>query len=449
MKQKIVIFGGKESGIGAAILAQKKGFDVWLTEQGNIKDHYKKQLIEHGILFEEGGHCWENIQDAHCIVKSPGIPSTIPMLQTAIDHKIKIISELEFAYLHKGVSKIIAITGTNGKSTTTALIYYICQQAGLNCSLVGNIGHSICLQIAQEPTEYYITEVSSFQLDDIEHFKADIAILLNITPDHLDRYQNIFENYVAAKFKIIKNQSEKDYFIYNADDEVITKYLNKSFLKQYQIPFSMKKQFNPGGFINLKNQMMSSVIKEENFDMSTTEFSLSGIHNQQNIMAATSAAQIMGIKKENIRKALSTFNGLEHRLEFVAKINDITFINDSKSTNINCTWYALESIKQPIVLILGGRDKGNDYSVLNDLVKRKVKAIICLGECKDKIVSHFSPILKNIIVCDNLLDTVKEAYHLSFKNDCILFSPACASFDMFDNYEERGKQFKKCVNLIQ
>ena len=449
MKSKMVVFGGKESGVGAAILAQQKGYEVWLTDQGKIKDNYRQQLIQHSILFEEEGHTWEHIFDAQCIIKSPGIPLNIPILQKAREHQIKIISELEFGYLHKGTSKIIAITGTNGKSTTTALIYHICKQADLNCSLVGNIGRSICLQIAQEPTEYYITEVSSFQLDDIEYFKADIALLLNITPDHLDRYENKFENYIEAKFKIIKNQTESDYFIYNADDEVISKYLYKKFLKQYQIPFSMKKQFNPGGFINLKNQIMSTVVKEDNFEMSTSEFKLPGSHNQQNYVAATSAAQILDIKKENIRKALTTFNGLEHRLELVAKINDIVFINDSKSTNINCTWYALESVKQPVVLILGGRDKGNDYSILNDLVIRKVKAIVCIGESKQKIVDHFSPFIKNIIVCDNLPDAVKEAYHVSFKNDCVLFSPACSSFDMFENFEHRGQQFKQAVNLIQ
>ncbi|MDE3252311.1 MAG: UDP-N-acetylmuramoyl-L-alanine--D-glutamate ligase, partial [Bacteroidota bacterium] len=377
MQHRLVILGGGESGIGAAILGKKQGYEVWLSDGGPIKPRYKQELFDNGIEFEEGQHTAERILTADEVMKSPGIPEKNEMVKKIRARGIPVISEIELAYRFKGNSKIVAITGSNGKSTTTALTYHICQTAGLDCAMVGNIGISFAKQVAVDPKALYVVEVSSFQLDDIKEFRPDIAVLLNITEDHLDRYDYRFENYINSKFRIIENQTDQDYFIYCDDDEVILQKLPLLTIHTNPLPFSMKHDVKKGGYI--KGDQMMLRIQEERVSMSIYDFALKGKHNNYNTMAAGIAAATLGIRKEKIREAVKNFHSLEHRMEFVAMVRGVEFINDSKATNVNSTWFALESMNKPTILILGGTDKGNDYGLIADLVKDKVKAIVCMG----------------------------------------------------------------------
>ncbi|TXT34935.1 MAG: UDP-N-acetylmuramoylalanine--D-glutamate ligase [Chitinophagaceae bacterium] len=446
MAKKIIILGGGESGVGAAILAKQQGYDVFLSDGGKLKEIYKKELQLGEIEFEEGSHSVERILAADEVVKSPGIPEKNDMMRAIRAKGIQVISEIELAYRYKGSSKIIAITGSNGKSTTTSLIYHICKTAELDCALVGNIGYSFARQVAEDPKEWYIAEISSFQLDDIKTFRADVSLLLNITEDHLDRYDYQFENYVNSKFRIIENQTSSDYFIYNYDDEVITNKLPLLTTYTNPLPFSMKHEVKKGGFI--KGDQMMLRIQEERVSMSIYDFALKGKHNQSNTMAAGVAAATIGIRKEKIREAVKNFHSLEHRMEFVAMVRGIEFINDSKATNVNSTWYALESMNKPTILILGGTDKGNDYSLITELVKEKVKAIICMGVDNKKIIEAFKDIVPVIIETDSAKKAVNAAFRSATKEDVVLLSPACASFDLFKNYEDRGTQFKEAVKEL-
>ncbi|MDP1842622.1 MAG: UDP-N-acetylmuramoyl-L-alanine--D-glutamate ligase [Sediminibacterium sp.] len=446
MGKKIIILGGGESGVGAAILAKQQGYDVFLSDGGKLKEIYKKELQLGEIEFEEGSHSVERILTADEIVKSPGIPEKNDMMKAIRAKGIQVISEVELAYRYKGSSKIIAITGSNGKSTTTSLIYHICKTAELDCALVGNIGYSFARQVAEDPKTWYIAEISSFQLDDIKTFRADVSILLNITEDHLDRYDYKFENYVNSKFRIIENQTNADYFIYNYDDEVITNKLPLLTTYTNPLPFSMKHEVKKGGYI--KGDQMMLRIQEERVSMSIYDFALKGKHNQSNTMAAGVAAATIGIRKEKIREAVKNFHSLEHRMEFVAMVRGIEFINDSKATNVNSTWYALESMNKPTILILGGTDKGNDYSLITELVKEKVKAIICMGVDNKKIIEAFKDIVPVIIETDSAKKAVNAAFRSATKEDVVLLSPACASFDLFKNYEDRGTQFKEAVKEL-
>ncbi len=443
MSYKLIILGGGESGVGAAMLGKQKGYDVFLSDAGFINEKYKWELSENNIEFEEGGHTAEKILSANEIVKSPGIPEKNEMVKAVRSKEIPVISEIELAYRFKGDSKIIAITGSNGKSTTTSLIYHICETAGMDCALVGNIGYSFAKQVAENPKGLYVAEISSFQLDDIENFRADVAVLLNITEDHLDRYDYKFENYINSKFRIIQNATINDYFIYNADDEIITTKLQSTTLHTNSLPFSMKYEPSNGAYINGKN--MTLHLNEERVNWSIYDFALKGKHNQYNTMAACIAAATIGIRKEKIREAITDFQSLEHRMEHVATVRGIKFINDSKATNVNSTWFALESMENPVVLILGGLDKGNDYSLLDDMVKEKVKAIICLGADNSKIHKAFDGMVSPIVDTASAEDAVKSAFRLASKGDAVLLSPACASFDLFKNYEDRGTQFKNAV----
>jgi UDP-N-acetylmuramoylalanine--D-glutamate ligase len=446
MKKKLIILGSGESGIGSALLAKQKGYDVFISDSGTIKEHFKKELIENEIEFEEGGHNEGKVLSSNEVMKSPGISDKNEIMKKIRNAEIPVISEFELAYRYKGNSKIIGITGTNGKSTTTSLIYHICKYAELDCALVGNIGYSIARQIAEAPKKYYIAEISSFQLDDIQTFRPDVAILLNITEDHLDRYEYKFENYIKAKFNITKYQTQSDFFIYNADDEVIQKYLQLLTINSNPLAFSMRQEIKKGGHI--KGDQMMIRIQEERVSMSIYDFALKGKHNQQNTMAACIAATTVGIRKEKIREAISDYAGLEHRMESVASVRGVEFINDSKATNINSTWYALESMTKPCILILGGTDKGNDYSLIAELVKDKVKAIVCLGSDNEKIKIAFKKLVPKIIETDTAAKCVAACFKLATKGDAVLLSPACASFDLFKNYEDRGKQFKTAVMAL-
>lgn len=439
----LVILGGGESGVGAALLGKQQGYEVFLSDAGFISEKYKWELGEHKIEFEEGGHTGDKIFAADEIVKSPGIPEKNEMIKAIRAKNIPVISEIELAYRFKGDAKIIAITGSNGKSTTTSLIYHICKTAGLDCALVGNIGYSFAKQIAEDPKPLYVAEISSFQLDDIKDFRADVSVLLNITEDHLDRYDYKFENYINSKFRIIQNATTSDYFIYNADDEVITNKLQEITLHTNTLPFSMKHEPTNGGYINGTD--MTLHINDERVEWSIYDFALRGKHNQYNTMASCIAAMVMDIRKERIREAVTDFQSLEHRMEYVATIRGVEFINDSKATNVNSTWYALESMEKPVVLILGGLDKGNDYSLIEDLVKEKVKAIVCLAVDNSKIHKAFDGIVSPIVDTASAAEAVQQSFHLASKGDVVLLSPACASFDLFSNYEDRGSQFKNAV----
>jgi UDP-N-acetylmuramoylalanine--D-glutamate ligase len=446
MGKRLVILGSGESGIGAALLAKQKGYEVFVSDSGALKLNYKQELIDNKIEFEEGQHTDDRILNADEIVKSPGIPEKNEMVKKIRAKGIPVISEIEFAYRYKGDSKIVAITGSNGKSTTTSLIYHICKVAGLDCALVGNIGYSFAKQIAEEPKPLYVAEISSFQLDDIKEFKPDVAVLLNITEDHLDRYDYKFENYINSKFRIIENQDENDYFIYNLDDEVIMKKLETLTTHTNPLPFSMKQEVKKGAYI--KGDQMMLRIQEERVSMSIYDFALKGKHNQHNTMAAGIAASTLGIRKEKIREAVKTFESLEHRMEHVATVRGVEFINDSKATNVNSTWFALESLDKKTVLILGGIDKGNDYTLIEDLVKEKVKAIVCMGVDNKKIHDAFKDSIKTIVDTKSAKEAVQAAFNLTAKGDAVLLSPACASFDLFKNYEERGKKFKEAVKEL-
>ena len=442
MKKRIVILGGGESGVGTALLCRQQGYDVFLSDEGYLKQHYKDELVANRIEYEEGTHTPASILNADEVMKSPGIPHSNSMVMDLIAKGIPILSEMEIAYRHKGNSRIIGITGSNGKTTTTSMIYQVCKQGGLDCALVGNIGNSIARQIATDPKPLYVVEISSFQLDDIISFRPDVAVLTNITEDHLNRYDYNFENYIKAKFNIVKNQTAEDFFIYNADDPVTAAYLKQYPFHYQPLPISMQRELPKGAFI--KGGTMH-VKQGESMSMSIFDFALKGKHNQYNTMAAAVASSVVGIRKDKIRDAVASFESLEHRMEKVATIRGIEFVNDSKATNVNSTWFALESMEKPVTLILGGVDKENDYELIKDMVAEKVKAIVCMGVDNQKIHQAFEGIVNVIIDADSAIDAVQKAYKASSKGDVVLLSPACASFDLFKNYEDRGNQFKKAV----
>lgn len=440
----IVILGAGESGVGAAILAKKMGWNVFVSDFGTIKEEFKIELNERGFEWEEGKHSEERILNADLIIKSPGIPEKAPLIVKLREKGIKIISEIEFGgYYSK--AKTICITGSNGKTTTTMLTYHILQKAKVNVGLAGNVGKSFAKQIAENNFEWYVLELSSFQLDDMFEFKADIAILLNITPDHLDRYNYEMQNYVDSKFRIIQNQTANDWFIYNFDDPIIKAEIEKRTIKAKTAPFSLKEEMKIGGYLN--EQQITININQQ-FTMSIHDLALKGKHNTQNSLASGIASRILEIRKEVVRESLEDFVNVEHRLEFVAKVHGIEFINDSKATNVNSTWFALETMDKPTVWIVGGVDKGNDYSELLALVKEKVKAIICLGVDNSKLIEAFSGSVETIVEARTAMEAVAYGYRLAKKDETVLLSPACASFDLFENYEERGNMFKEAVRSL-
>jgi UDP-N-acetylmuramoylalanine--D-glutamate ligase len=445
LTKRIVILGGGESGAGAAVLAKKKGFDVFLSDFGTVKEKYQKLLNDNNISWEQNQHSKDKILNADEVIKSPGIADKVPIMKEIFQKNIPVISEIEFADRYTDAKKI-CITGSNGKTTTTLLIYHILKSAGLNVGLAGNVGNSLALQVAENDFDYYVIELSSFQLDYMFDFKADIAILMNITPDHLDRYNNNFQEYVDSKLRIIQNQGPEDHFIFFYDDPVIKKELESIDLKANLLPFSSESEIDNGAHINEENLFIT--LKNSSLTMTLIELALQGKHNAYNSMAAGLTASVLKIRKQVIRESLADFNGVEHRMEHVVKVNGIEFINDSKATNVNSTWYALETIQAPIVWIVGGVDKGNDYSMLDSLVKEKVKAIICLGEDNKKIKSSFDGIVGTIVEAKSMFEAVKAAYYLGRSGDKVLLSPACASFDLFENYEDRGYQFKRAVREL-
>lgn len=444
---RIVVLGGGESGVGSAVLAKVKGFDVFLSDNGKIADHYADDLKKWDIPFEQGGHSEDKILNADEVVKSPGIPNDAPMVKKIEQKSIHIISEIEFAGRYDTAKKI-CVTGSNGKTTTTSLIYYLLKNAGLNVGLGGNIGKSYAYQVATEHFDYYVLEISSFQLDNCYDFHPDIAIITNITPDHLDRYDYDLENYVKAKFRITRNLSPKDCFIFDSDDEITVGHLNKIIITAKMLPFTQKKEVPQGAF--LKGDKIVAKYEEEECDIYLKELSLSGKHNIYNSMAAALAAKVSGIDNRVIREAFATFKPIEHRLEPVQTIKDVLYINDSKATNVDAAWYALECQTRPVVWICGGKDKGNDYEVLKPLVKEKVKAIVCLGIDNHKFHEAFEDIVgkENMVETRSAEDAVKEASKFAKAGDVVLLSPCCASFDLFHNMEERGEKFKEAVRRL-
>ncbi|NML37059.1 UDP-N-acetylmuramoyl-L-alanine--D-glutamate ligase [Chitinophaga sp. G-6-1-13] len=446
MAHKLIILGAGESGIGAALLGKQQGYDVFVSEGGTIKDNYKQELAVNHIPFEEGHHSWDVILGADEIVKSPGIPEKTELMKKVREKGVSVISEIELAYRFSKGKKIIAITGSNGKSTTTALTYHIFKTAGLDVAMVGNIGVSYARQVATAPAEYYVIEISSFQLDDIVEFKPNVAILLNITPDHLDRYDYKMENYVASKFRIAMNQTKEDAFVYCMDDPEIMQHLAQQPIYSTLIPFTIMKPLKEGG--SIANEQLQILVDGEPVIMSMYDLALKGKHNLYNSMAAAIAGRTMDIRKEKIRESLASFKSLEHRMEYVTTVKGVDFINDSKATNVNSVWFALESIEKPIVLIMGGVDKGNDYSAIRDLVKEKVKAIICMGVDNTPIIDALSKDTPVMISTSSMMDAVREAFAQATKGDVVMLSPACASFDLFKNYEDRGRKFKEAVKAL-
>ena len=442
---RLVILGGGESGVGTAILGKKKGYEVFVSDFGKIKANYKEVLIINEIAWEEEKHTEDLIMNADVVMKSPGIPDKSPIVKQLREKGISIVSEIEFAAPFTEAT-IIGITGSNGKTTTTMLTHHLLKAAGLNIGLGGNIGKSFAWQIADDKYDSYVLELSSFQLDGILKFKPHIAIITNISPDHLDRYDYKYENYIDSKFRITLNQTEEDYLIYDADDEAIAGWFKTHTTKAKLIPFSLTKTFSEGAYI--KNNKMEISINQEEFTMDTEYIALEGKHNMKNAMAATSVAKLMQIRKATIRESLSNFQGVEHRLEKVLKIQNVQYINDSKATNVNATFFALDSMNSPTVWIVGGVDKGNDYNELMSLVREKVKAIICLGVDNKKIIDVFGNVVDMMIEVSTMNDAVKMAQRLSEKGDAVLLSPACASFDLFESYEDRGKQFKQAVKNL-
>lgn len=443
--KKLVILGGGESGVGAAILGKKVGYDVFLSDRNSIKEKYKNILTEKQIPFEENQHTVEIILNADWIIKSPGIPKKSNIIQKINERKIRISSEIEFASQFTKAT-LIAITGSNGKTTTTSLTYHIFKNAGYHVGLAGNIGKSFAWQVAEENFDYYILEISSFQLDDIQSFKPHIAMVLNISPDHLDRYDYTYQKYVDAKFMITSNQDKYDFFIYNEDDLMTKNWFENNDTHANKLSFSLDNKIENGAYSD--NEYINFHINSDTFKMKINELALTGKHNMANSMAAGIAGKLSKIKNEFIKQSLMDFEAVEHRLEFVLKINGINFINDSKATNVNSVYYALESMKTPIIWIVGGTDKGNDYNELLPFVQRKVKAIVCLGIDNTKIISSFQDIVSNIVETQSMKDAVKAAYSLGSKGDSVLLSPACASFDLFKNYEDRGNQFKEEVRKL-
>ena len=441
----IAVLGSGESGTGAAVLAKVMGFNVFVSDIGEIKEKYKEILDKYQIEWEENKHTEDKILCADEIIKSPGIPDTVKIIQLAIQKNIRLISEIEFANRFTKAKKI-CITGSNGKTTTTKLIYHILNKAGFNVGIGGNVGKSFAMQVAENNHDYYVLEISSFQLDNMYDFKADVAILLNITPDHLDRYKYEFQNYIDSKFKIAQNLAGKDYFVYCFDDEVIVNQLKKLNINAKMLPFTLSDKVMEGAYI--KDNSINVSVKNSNFSMLMQDLSLKGKHNAYNSMAAGITACVLNIRKDIIRESLMDFQSVEHRLEPVIKVHGIEFINDSKATNINSTWYALESMTRPVVWIVGGIDKGNDYAELYEMVKKKVKAMVCLGVDNTKIHKAFDGMVPSIIDVTSMKEAVKKAYHFAKKDDIVLLSPACASFDLFESYEDRGQQFKQSVREL-
>ncbi|GAA4303421.1 UDP-N-acetylmuramoyl-L-alanine--D-glutamate ligase [Compostibacter hankyongensis] len=446
-KKHIVILGAGESGAGAALLAQQQEYDVFVSDGGPIAAAFVRELEENNIRYEQGGHTEALVLKADEVVKSPGIPEKASIMKKIREAGIPVISEIELAYRFAKGKKIIAITGSNGKTTTTALTYDIFKKAGLNAACVGNIGNSFARQVALAPADYYIVEISSFQLDDIQQFRPEVAVLLNITPDHLDRYDHKMEQYAAAKLRIVENQGPEDYFIYCLDDPGINQYLKNLPVQSKILPFTTMEPLKEGGFIANK-ELNLRVGEEEDLVVSIYDLALQGRHNLYNSMAAGIAARTMDIRNEHIRASLTSFRSLEHRLEYVASVRGIDFINDSKATNINSVWFALESMHQPVVLIMGGIDKGNDYSIIAGLVKEKVKAIVCLGKDNHLIHDALAQHVPVIVNTESMHDAVHASFFLSQKGDVVLLSPACSSFDLFKNYEDRGRQFKQEVHAL-
>ncbi|MFK5879661.1 MAG: UDP-N-acetylmuramoyl-L-alanine--D-glutamate ligase [Flavobacteriaceae bacterium] len=442
---KLVVLGGGESGVGAAILGLKKQYDVFVSDNGTITDKYKEVLLNIEIPFEENGHTESTVLAADVVVKSPGIPDTVPLIKKLIQNGIRVISEIEFAAQFTDAN-IIAITGSNGKTTTTMLTHHILKNEGLDVAMAGNIGDSFALQVAVKEVENYVLELSSFQLDGIVKFKPHIAVITNLSPDHLDRYDYKMENYIHSKFRITMNQTEDDYLIYDADDKLIVEWLENNRTKAQLLPFSIEKTVEKGAYIKDNNIVIN--INTNQFTMGITLLALQGKHNVKNAMAASMASQLLKVRNQTIRESLENFEGAEHRLEKVLKISGVEYINDSKATNVNATYYALDSVTAPIVWIVGGVDKGNDYFDLMPLVREKVKAIVCLGVDNQKIVQTFSSVIDLIVETVGAEEAVKVAYKIAEKGDTVLLSPACASFDLFENYEERGRQFKQAVREL-
>jgi UDP-N-acetylmuramoylalanine--D-glutamate ligase len=440
----LVVLGAGESGVGTAVLALQKGWKVFVSDFGQIKPEFQAELDALGVQWEQGKHSAELLLTADLVVKSPGIPHKAALVQQFIAQGTQIISEIEFAGYYN-TARTICITGSNGKTTTTMLTYHILQKAGFSVGLAGNIGKSFAKQVALENFDWYVLELSSFQLDDMYEFRADIAVLTNITPDHLDRYNYDMQNYVDSKFRILQNQTSADWFIYNADDETITAALKNKEIHARLAPFSIKEPQETGAYAN-KEQITINI--KDPFIMSIHDLALKGKHNTQNTLASGLAARILDIRKDVVRESFSDFVNVEHRLEFVAKVHGIEFINDSKATNVNSTWFALESMENPTVWIVGGVDKGNDYSELLALVQEKVKAIICLGTDNQKIIDTFSGVVETIVEAGSAMEAVAFGYRLAAKDEIVLLSPACASFDLFENYEDRGNQFKNAVRSL-
>jgi len=444
MNKRIVILGAAESGTGAAILAQAKGFSVFVSDRGTIQEKYRNELTSRGIGFEEGKHSEAQILSAHEIIKSPGIPENAALVLKAKAQNIPVISELEFAARYTNAKKI-CITGSNGKTTTTMMVWHILKSAGVNVGLAGNVGKSFARQVAENDFDVYVIEVSSFQLDGMFNFKADTAILLNITPDHLDRYDEIFQNYIDSKFRIIQNQTEKDNFIYCADDEVLASELLKRDIKAQKFPFTIKNNPAQAGFLN--QNLLTINTDNMLFEMDTNELPLGGTHNHYNSLAAGIMGKLNDIRNEELKKSFQSFEGVEHRFEKYIKVGGIRFINDSKATNVNSTWYALQSVDTKVVLIMGGVDHDNDYGALKDLVRTKVKAIVCLGLDNSRIRDAFIG-MTEIHETSSMNDAVRKAYRLADEGDTVLLSPACKSFDLFTNFEDRGLKFKEAVREL-
>ena len=445
MCKRLVVLGAGESGVGTAILGKKKGYEVFVSDFGKIKETYKDVLLNIGIEWEELGHNEDIILNADLAMKSPGIPDKAPIVKALRAKNIPVISEIEFASKYTDAT-LIGITGSNGKTTTTMLTAFILQQAGIKAAAAGNIGDSFAKMVAENDQDAYVLEISSFQLDGVIDFAPHIAVITNISPDHLDRYDYKFENYIASKFRIAMNQTEDDYLIYDADDEVITNWLKEHPVKSQLLPFSVSKEIKQGAY--LANNEIILTTGNKKFNMSTTDLSLKGTHNAKNAMAAATVSRLLNIRKATIRESLEGFQGVEHRLEHVLKINNVEYVNDSKATNVNATFYALDSMTTPTVWIVGGVDKGNDYHDLFPLVNEKVKAIICLGVDNKKLMDTFSNMVEVIIETQSITEAVKIAYKLAHKGDSVLLSPACASFDLFENYEDRGRQFKNAVRNL-
>ena len=445
MAEKLVILGGGESGIGTAILAMKEGFDVFLSDAGSISDQIKVELIKLGVLFEEGGHDMDRILQASLVMKSPGIPDHIELMKHVRSSGIKVVSEIEFASQFTSAT-LIGITGSNGKTTTTLLTHHLLKESGINAGIAGNIGHSFARQVAETDREVYVLEISSFQLDDIHKFKPEVAVITNITPDHLDRYENDFSKYIASKLRIIENQTSNQFLVFNSEDPVLVEALNDANTSVSKIPFGFQQPMEEGTYISDDHIIIQR--DKSNTMIQTNQFQLKGRHNLLNAMAAVSVAQLLEVSKDCIRESLTSFRGVPHRLEHFLKIQNVNYINDSKATNVNATYYALDSMRSQVVWIAGGVDKGNDYDTLLPLVREKVKAIVCLGIDNENLLEVFSPVVEIIIETQSVDEAVKIAHKIAHKKETVLLSPACASFDLFKNYEDRGNQFKQAVRNL-